>query len=167
MYRSNLVLSLFLLFAVPGVALAASGKAILPSSYADSSTTDNTYIKLSNITSKKIKVTVTFYHHDGTVIVDGDNDLTLGPIRGQNVNDFEDAPSTGESAKFTIDTNNTGDVRLASDPTFHWGYAVIEWKQNNSDAVVGLVAQGFRIVGTAAAATYNETAIMINGGQPF
>lgn len=160
-----------LLVAVIGLGIscnlfAASGKAVMASAYADTSSAANTYIKLTNITNAPVDVKVTFYSHDGSVIKDAGNNSSTGLIRGFNGIAYDET-LTDASVSITLAANNTGDVRLGNTPSSYvWGYAVIEWEQTDSSVPFGLIAHGFRVVNSGAS-SYNETSILINGGMPF
>jgi len=132
---------------IPALAIAGSGKGIVP--HWGASVTDGkpSWIYLSNITDDVINVEVSFYDKNGTKL----------------------APSTFNNF-ITTDTqlaaNSSGYVSIKSGG-FNHGYAVIEWSDTSgNDNTVALVAHGYRVMADGTDIRGDFT-IQINNGVPF
>lgn len=126
-------------------AIAGSGKAIVPHWAANDSR--QAYVYVSNITSNAIKVTVTFYGKNGSVVAHK---------TPSNFTNGNTELAAGSSSYIGIEPSS-----------FDYGYALIEWENlQGDDNAVALTAHGFRMeINTSS--TRSEYAIPINNGQPF
>ncbi|XOV81040.1 MAG: hypothetical protein ACFHVJ_08825 [Aestuariibacter sp.] len=129
------------------LALAGSGKAIVPHWAGQAPGASPTVIYLSNISNNNVDVTVTFYDKMG---------VALSPTAFDNF----------ISSNTQIAAGNTGNVQIKPS-SFNYGYAVIEWKnEGNDDDTVALVAHGYRST-TNSSTRRSDFVISVNNGLPF
>lgn len=141
----------------------SSGKAYINAYCICNVLTDN--INVSNITDKPIKVTVTLYKQNGTLLVDDGNNTSgiiadCSPNQGYLADYSENG--TNSSLTFTLNAHSTGIFCLKSpdsNPTF--GYGVIQWTQDNSSVTHAMTANIVEIGSTT------KCPLSINSGLPF
>lgn len=137
----NIILACLLL--VSCNVYAGSGKAIIPHWLSDTISQHSAFY-ISNITGHDLQVQVTFYKEDGTAI-----SPTL-------YTDFA-------AANTEIPARSSAHVVMQYASGHAYGYAVIEWQNKSTDDdTVGLVAGGYRTVGTT-----RIYSIPVNNGVPF
>ena len=123
--------------------LAGSGKATLP--HWGSPEAANLFI--SNITPNHINVNVTFYDKAGNKLPP----TTIGNFVNSN---SQLAP------------NSTGFVAISTS-SFDYGYATIEWtNEQGDDDVVALIAHGYRVIKNTSSLR-SDIAVPVNNGMPF
>lgn len=129
------------------LAIAGSGKAIVPHWAGLAPGSSPTLIYLSNISDNNIDVTVTFYNKSG---------VALSPSGFDNF----------INGNTQIAAGNTGYVKIQPS-SFNYGYAVIEWKNEGDDNdTVALVAHGYRST-TNSSSRRSDFVIQVNNGLPF
>ena len=154
---------------IPAVVTAASGKAFVPTYFAqDASGTsgdDYLFVSISNISHADVNVTVKFFDKNGIIITDGDNSPSSGSIQGQNVGvNWNDNPDNA-SLVFVLSPRNTERVQLFT-PTKNIGYGLIEWQQNG-EVPVSIVAHAYYMYYKSGAYMISNFSIPVNGGMPF
>ncbi len=168
MKKSVIILTLFIALSAIGNAATARGQAVIPMFY--NSHEHVPYFVFSNITDSQITVKVTFYKENGTILSDsGQSDPTNnGIIKGINVNSFDDS-SSEYSVSFTINAHCSGIIYLHTPSGMIYGHGRVEWLQDNSKAIKGLVAGVFAHLRNDYTEKRGDAmySIQINNGQPF
>ena len=164
----------FLVLAVfafaPDVALAGSGSAIVPfwqSQFVGQLNRSQTVLWLTNVTGQRVNVSVTFYDRQGNIVTETDvvGDPVDGVFRALNADlNYDEAPQ-GASVAFTLLGRNS--ANLSINTPFEFGYAVVEWRKNNSDDPVALVGYALVDVFNDPLSRHLGQSIPVNQGLPF
>lgn len=125
---------------------AGSGKAILPH-WGSNTTSQATFVHLSNITDNNVSVKITIYDKDGTV---------LAPSTYTNFSNGDSEIAAKSSAYISIRSSS-----------WDYGFALIEWENlADHDNAIALVGHAYRVDHNTSTARSNS-AIPLNNGLPF
>lgn len=135
--------------------------------YCDSVNTS--YFSFSNITDNPINVTVTLYNSDGTLLTDdGSNSsgilkelLVGGTYKFFNYSD----KNSDSSATFTINAHSTEILSIGNKSYQTAGYGMVQWTQNNSTVLQGMISTGEVQIQTNGA--FDRQYTTVNNGLPF
>jgi len=122
-----------------GYSLANSGKAIISHieafSAAPGDNQTDTLFYITNIASESVTVKVTIYNETGDVVSDGDNSLSNGIIKAENVTNYTEG--TTYTANYDVAANATSRLWLDVDYG-DWirGYAIIEWEKSKESSSI-------------------------------
>jgi len=162
------------LIAASFYATADSGSAVVSHIYgfqASASNYADTFIYLTNIAKSDVRVTVSLYRDDGSLISDTDNNSISGLLKASNVTSYSDSNTTS-SMSFSLAPDVSTKVWLDTPSNEIYGYAVVEWSTNNESTSIRNVNS---LVGhTVVYRVYNGTgngvgyySVPINDGKPF
>lgn len=162
------ILAMALVLVTSGAAMAetafdAQGSAIVPSivsRYRDSISSEWTVIKLSNITNENIQCQVIVYDHNGNEVMTGMR-ISSGSTGGIGTK-----ISSGTNL-FDIPARSTRHYQLGAGSSAHtiYGYAVIEWKSDDTQQRKALIGSVERLRKSGNSIFKGE--VLINTGQPF
>ncbi len=150
----------------------STGKAVIPAFY--QGPVDYCWFNVSNITDKRIDVTITFYKQDGTMLTDDGTAtggiITAGPQAIEQAIDYYDN-NTDNTVTFSLNAHCSTNINLyftGSNTAKYLGYGIISWEQD-STALQGLVAHGRQhyLDTNTDPVRVARFAIPINGGLPF
>ncbi|OBP14412.1 hypothetical protein A5320_11590 [Rheinheimera sp. SA_1] len=160
-------ITLLLVIATFGVS-AESGSSLVSHIYSVRTTSSNyawNFIYLTNITDTNVRVSISMYREDGTLISDVDNNSSAGLLKASNVTAYNDV-DLNNSMSFTLDPKVTTRVWLDNpSSTEIIGYALVKWVKD------GIPMQSEALIGHAVAyRAYNGVgyySVPINDGKPF
>ncbi len=136
-------------------ALAGGGSSLIPSWL--STSTSDTNLFISNISSSVSNIKVTFYQQDGTVY----NESSESGVNFTLYGEFVGNPLSENGA--TLEANKSGAIYMDSS-LFLYGYGIIEWTSYDEKRV-SILASGLNQY--VSGASLGRSIIEINDNKPF